>query len=388
MKTPQPAGERNPLEESALHRALVFTNQLQELPNNVVIASFFIDAAAVALVWLGRGIEVALSLAALTLVGAFAGWAIFSELPRAQLSFGPDKPPALALAALVALIGALCGALGLPVWLAGAAMTLPILLAFYATHIEPFMLRVTEQTLAIPGWSGALRVLHIGDIHVERVTAREQRMNALIERMQPDVIVFSGDFVNLSYTFDDDARAAIRQIVGAWRAPLGVFAVPGTSIVEPLPRVLSFVDGLNVSLLANRWQTVETPGGALHILGLITTHDLKTDRAALADMMQRAPTAPGVRLLLTHAPDVAPEAAAAGIDWYVCGHTHGGQIRLPIIGALFSSSHLGQRFIMGRYQVGRMTLYTTRGVGMEGLGAPRARLLCPPEIVLWTLQGT
>ena len=75
-----------------------------------------------------------------------------------------------------------------------------------------------------------------------------------------------------------------------WHAPLGVYCVPGTPEVEPLPRVLEFVEGLdNLTLLTNRWVTVKTPCGALHILGMITTHDLKTDREALAHMMESAP---------------------------------------------------------------------------------------------------
>ncbi len=183
------------------------------------------------------------------------------------------------------------------------------------------------------------------------------------------------------------AKQDIRAILGAWRAPLGVYCVPGTPVVEPLPRVLEFVGGLtNLDLLANRWVTLDTPGGKLHLLGLITTHDLPTDRATLAQMMTKAPDG-GLKLLLTHSPDIAPEAAEAGFDLYLCGHTHGGQIRLPLIGALLSSSQLGKRFVMGRYQVKGMTLYTSRGLGMEGLGAPRARFLCPPEIILWEIGG-
>ena len=106
----------------------------------------------------------------------------------------------------------------------------------------------------------------------------------------------------------------------------------------------------------------------------------------LKKMMLSAPQ-DGLKLLLMHPPDIAPEANDAGIDLYFCGHTHGGQIRFPLVGAVFSSSHLGNQFIMGRYELGNMTLYTARGVGMEGLGAPRARFLCPPEIVLWEING-
>lgn len=83
-----------------------------------------------------------------------------------------------------------------------------------------------------------------------------------------------------------------------------------------------------------------------------------------------------------------PEASELDVDLYLCGHTHGGQIRLPFFGALITSSDLGKRYEAGRYQQNNTTLYVSRGLGMEGLGAPRARFLSPPEIIEWTLMGT
>jgi hypothetical protein len=80
-----------------------------------------------------------------------------------------------------------------------------------------------------------------------------------------------------------------------------------------------------------------------------------------------------------------PQAVELGIDLYLCGHTHGGQVRLPVIGPLLTSSHLGREYVMGHYQVGQTHLYVSRGVGLEGLSAPRVRLLAPPEITLLTL---
>ncbi|MCJ7739225.1 MAG: metallophosphoesterase, partial [Anaerolineae bacterium] len=91
-------------------------------------------------------------------------------------------------------------------------------------------------------------------------------------------------------------------------------------------------------------------------------------------------------VLLYHTPDLMPEAAAAGVDLYLCGHTHGGQIRLPLFGALVTSSRFWKRYEMGRYEDGRTTMYVSRGIGMEGLGAPRARFLAPPEIVAWDIS--
>jgi hypothetical protein len=82
-----------------------------------------------------------------------------------------------------------------------------------------------------------------------------------------------------------------------------------------------------------------------------------------------------------------PEAARHGIDLYLCGHTHGGQVRLPGFGAILTSSQLGKRYEMGLYREGQTSMYVSRGVGLEGLSAPRVRFLAPPEITLITLQG-
>ena len=91
-------------------------------------------------------------------------------------------------------------------------------------------------------------------------------------------------------------------------------------------------------------------------------------------------------LLLYHSPDLMPEAVELGIDLYLCGHTHGGQIRLPLLGAVLTSSDFWKRYEMGRYEEGKTTLYVSRGLGLEEKGAPHARFLAPPEIILWTLS--
>lgn len=380
---------QNALEDSLLHRLLVLTDQLQALPAGLVLASLIANALIGALAWGERGTQTALLIGGACLAGGLVNWLLLWLLPQTGRSYGPDRPSALALSAVTALLTAALGLFGAPPALALTAIVAISGLAYYTTWIEPFALSVTRQVLETDAWTSAepLRVLHIGDIHIERAGRREAHLNALVEALAPDLILFSGDFVNLSYTHDEAAKAGIRRVISAWEAPLGVYCVPGTPIVEPLERVGEFVAGVeSITLLANRWVTIDVPGGRLGLLGLITTHDLPTDRAALADLSAEAPGG-GLLTVLAHSPDVAPEAAEAGFDWYLCGHTHGGQIRLPLIGALFSSSRLGRRFVMGRYALGKLQLYVTRGVGMEGLGAPRARLLCPPEIVLWEVRG-
>jgi predicted MPP superfamily phosphohydrolase len=379
----------DPLEHTPLHTLLVRSNQLQTLPAGFIVAVIVLNAALVALIWWGRPGG---PLVVAGYLGAVLGsWALLIGLRQTGRSYGPDKPSALALAIACMMLVNILGALALPWWLPILALAAVVAVVYDSTWIEPFRLGVTDQKYSTAKWKAEappLRLLQIGDIHVERVTPRERRLNELVRELKPDIIVFTGDFVNLSNTDDPVAEREIRKVIGEWRAPLGVYCVSGTPLVEPLSRVNAFVAGLdNLKLLPNQWVTVKTPGGDLNILGLVVTHDMAKDRAMLKKMMLSAPPN-GMHLLLMHPPDIAPEANEAGIDLYLCGHTHGGQIRLPLVGALFSSSHLGNQFIMGRYELGRTTLYTARGVGLEGLGAPRARFLCPPEIVLWEISGT
>ena len=380
-----------PLEDSLLHRLLVNTDRLQLLPTLVVVLLLAFNIGLVGAIWWMHDPSAALIVMVAYALANGIDWFLLRRLRTTGRSFGPEKPSVLALALGRALLLGTLGILMAPAWLA-IALLIPIpLLVYYATWVEPFRLGVTRQiyqTAKLAPTTTPLRLLHIGDIHVERITPRERDLNQKIKELQPDLIVFSGDFVNLSNTHDPRAENAIRDIIGEWQAPLGVYCVSGTPLVEPAARVAAFTRDLdNLKWLQNQWLTVQTPGGPLNILGLSVTHDMGKDRALLKKMMLSAPQT-GLHLLLMHPPDIAPEANDAGIDLYLCGHTHGGQIRLPFIGAVFSSSHLGQQFIMGRYELGATTLYTSRGVGLEGLGAPRARFLCPPEIILWEIVGT
>jgi predicted MPP superfamily phosphohydrolase len=124
----------------------------------------------------------------------------------------------------------------------------------------------------------------------------------------------------------------------------------------------------------------------LALIGLDCSHDSERDAQWLAAISTQLPR-DAVRVLLYHSPELIPFATELGIDLYLCGHTHGGQVRLPGYGAILTSSELGKQYDMGYYRSGDTHLYVSRGIGMEGLGAPRVRFLCPPEITLFSMQG-
>lgn len=324
------------------------------------------------------------ALAAWMVLFFLTNWALLAALPRAGRSFGPAHPTSLLLA-LMRLPFAL-----LPLPLALALQALGTALVVYGFWVEPHRLTVTRQTLRSPKLRPGrpLRLLHLGDLHTEiGFTAREARLIKLTTAARPDVILFSGDFLNLSYLRDPRAWAVARHVLSALSAPLGVFAVSGSPAVDQPEVVAQVLAGLShVRWLRDEKVTLAHADQTIDLIGLECTHKPFVDGPRLRTLLGAGPLE-NFTLLLYHTPDLAPEAAEAGVDLQLSGHTHGGQVRLPLYGALYAASLYGKRYEMGRHTEAGLTLYVTRGVGLEGKGAPRVRVLCAPEIVLWELDG-
>jgi predicted MPP superfamily phosphohydrolase len=309
-------------------------------------------------------------------------WLLLLALPRFGKSYGPAQPPTL----LLAILRVIPAAFFAPPWF-WLAQLLGTALVVYAFWIEPHRIRLTRHTLVSPKLSAAppLRLLHLGDLHIERITAREKQLIAMVKSLAPDVILFSGDFLNLSYVDDPVAWEQCRLVLRELSAPLGVFAVTGSPPVDQPHVIAKVLDGLNIRWLRNEKVTLNHHGQSIDVVGVTCTHRPYIDEPHLLAALNGKPER--FTILLYHTPDLAPEAAAAGIDLQLSGHTHGGQVRLPFFGALYTSSLYGKRFEGGRYKIDQMTLYVTRGIGLEGMGAPRVRFLCAPEMTLWEIGG-
>jgi uncharacterized protein len=376
------------------HRILMFSVKLNRVP--AVLLAVYIEFFTLlvlftwAIVMESLDIGLAVGIAFLSL--SVMDWVALSQLPRRRRSFGPVAPPLLVLVPLRALITGLPVLLPLsPLWTATLVEISNFALTGYVLDSlwgEPFRLTVTRLAVKSSKLKGAppLRVLHLSDFHVERLTRREEKVLKWIGELRPDVIVYTGDLLNYSYLDDERARADCVQLLAQIRAPLGVYAIAGTPLIDtPEVQAAIYSQVPHIRLLRN--EAVEIEGyPQLQIMGLTCTHDPLLDAPKL-DRVRAAAPPEKFALLLYHSPDLMPEASRAGIDLYLCGHTHGGQIRLPLWGAVVTSSKYGRRYAMGRYQVGSTTLYVTRGIGLEGKGAPRMRFLCPPEIELFELRG-
>lgn len=394
--------ERSPepedvLKEGLLHAAMLFFARPDGWPGWGVALLGAGWTAVTGLAWWGAsGNGPAAAAATAVLALACAGdAAILHALPRRGLSFGPWKSQfaALGLPRAAAAVGlALLSWTGSPwAWLAllagvqGAATA-----AFaYGALVEPFRVGLTQLTIStdrLPPGAPPIRLLHVSDLHVERLTKREARIQELARAANPDLIVITGDYVNLSYNRDPVTHRQVHAYLQGFSAPHGVFGVLGSMTVDLRDQVVPIFDDLPIPLMRQAWHQVELGNGrSLILLGLDCTHHLPTDRARLAELHAAAPNG-APQVLLFHSPEIMPEAVKHGIDLYLCGHTHGGQVRLPLIGPILTSSQLGRRYVMGHYHEGRTHLYVSRGLGLEGMSAPRVRFLAPPELTLVTIK--
>jgi predicted MPP superfamily phosphohydrolase len=257
----------------------------------------------------------------------------------------------------------------------------------YACFYEANVLRTRRVRVAAPGWAGRLRIVHLSDLHIERLTRRDRAMLARVRAARPDLLLLTGDYINADWR-DDQGHGAVHAVLcalGAVPTRYGAYAVLGNVDRPAVTRPL--FAGTGIRLLEEAVVRLEVGGQPVELLGVGCRHYGRHHYARTAlvrTLAQIGPKRPGtLRILLHHMPDLAAEAAAAQVDLYLCGHTHGGQIRLPGLGALFTSSRYGRRYDRGLHRLPHGgAIYTSSGIGLEGLGLPRARVFCPPEVAV------
>lgn len=380
-----------------IHISLIVTNLLAPISPLALTPTWLALSAIACWPWGDLRIPVA----AISLAFTIADGISLALLPRWGRSFGPVTPPLLALAIVRTVLTLVIGLLwkGWPGLSLTAVLNLAIsVIATYATWIEPFRVGVTRAELRSSKLNGhtPLRLLHISDLHVTRITPRERQLLHLVEELTPDVIVLTGDYLTLSSIHDAVAQAEAHDLLAhlcdAAGSQCPVYAVTGSPPVDYPGIVPTIFEDLPITWLEDAARELDLNGHTLWLAGLSCTAERRQDAPRLRRLLTDRPTQADAHtpftLLLYHSPDLMPEAVESGVDLYLCGHTHGGQIRLPLFGALFTSSDFGKRYEMGRYEKDGTTLYVSRGLGMEGLGAPRARFLAPPEIILWTLSSS
>jgi predicted MPP superfamily phosphohydrolase len=263
---------------------------------------------------------------------------------------------------------------------------LMIPLVGYATFVEPFDLRLEEATLELPTARTAsppLRVAVLADLQAREVTDYEREAVSRLMATEPDLILVPGDIVHQTNFADYDAALpAFRELLGQLEAPAGVYFTQGNT--DPRSRVEALLEGTGIVALRDGIVRFEYAGRRIAIGGL----DLDHDRTAAGQRVVAELEAPGdegeLRILVAHRPDALWALHEnSRIDLVVSGHTHGGQIQVPIFGPPVTLSSVPRSVAAGGLSnVDGRHIYVSRGVGLERGLAPRVRFLAPPEISL------
>jgi predicted MPP superfamily phosphohydrolase len=248
----------------------------------------------------------------------------------------------------------------------------------YIFFIEPMRLTVTRFSIDVPGLQQPVRIVQLSDIHVELTSQRELALPKLVNSLQPDMVVMTGDYLNESYRKSPISQQNLKNLINQLQAPLGIYAVNGN--VETRVNMDDIFKGLNVHLIDNEIVRIPQSGDDIVLIGLEYYRWFKDVDVLDRLMSQVKPE--DFSVLLYHKPDLAFSARDLGIDLYLTGHTHGGQFRLPFYGAIVTDARFGKEFEMGLYHLGSTIMYVSRGIGMAGGITPRVRFLCPPEVVV------
>jgi predicted MPP superfamily phosphohydrolase len=253
--------------------------------------------------------------------------------------------------------------------------------------VEPRLIRVRRLERRLDKWPQALdglRVALVSDLHAGAPQVDEAKVGQVVAKVnaeQPDLIALLGDYVDPEVTLGEPVSPeAVGEQLARLRASLGAFAVLGNHDWRTDgERVRRALRGAGVSVLENDAASVERGGCVLWIVGLADATERVPDTdTSFAMVPDGAPL-----LVLTHDPDLfprVPERAALTL----AGHTHGGQVNLPLLKRKFIPSRFGDRYGGGAVEEGGRLMYVSRGIGTSNLPV---RLGAPPEVVVVTLRS-
>jgi predicted MPP superfamily phosphohydrolase len=261
-------------------------------------------------------------------------------------------------------------------------------LAVESTLLEPNHPRIVRLEIALRRWPARLEgftVALLSDFHYDPHFSVHPLRSAIgmVNGLRPDLIVLAGDFVSVPLLGDPAAAAAAAepcaQLLRQMQAPHGLWAVMGNhDVYTDVDRVTSVLRAAGIHVLSNQSLPIERDGARFWLSGV---DDVLGKTADLDATLHNVP-ADEAAILLAHEPDYADHAARYPVDLQLSGHSHGGQVRLPLLPPLFLPE-LARKYILGLYKIGGLTLYTNPGLGTVGVPV---RWNCPPEITLLTLR--
>jgi predicted MPP superfamily phosphohydrolase len=261
------------------------------------------------------------------------------------------------------------------------------LLVFWAFLIEPNRLVVRQQTIEIANWPqplSGLRIAVISDIHADDWFVDNKKLRSIVERtnqLHPDLIVILGDYMSgngwVRRRVEPEVFSAILK---DFSAPLGVYSVLGNhDWWYDGAKVRRALAQNGIKVLEDEVVQLNAHGTSFWLVGLA---DLWTRLQKIDETLAKVPAGQPL-IALTHNPDIFPSLPQS-VPLLLAGHTHGGQVRFPLIGSVVQSSAYGQRYNGGHLFENNHHLFVTSGIGCSILPV---RFGVTPEIVLLTIRS-
>lgn len=253
--------------------------------------------------------------------------------------------------------------------------------------VEPNRLVIRSESIAINNWPpelSGLRIAVISDIHAGSPFINEAKLRRIVaetNQAKPDLIVLLGDFVIRDRFYRQPIEPEVTAgILKGLSAPLGVFAVLGNhDWWFGGERVTEALAQNGITVLENSVHEIKWHEKSFWLAGLA---DLWTRQQRVEETLALAPPEANV-IALTHNPDVFVKLPSR-VPLLLAGHTHGGQVNLPLVGRLIVPSHFGQRYAVGHVVENGHHLFVTTGVGTSILPV---RFRVPPEVVVLTVTS-
>jgi uncharacterized protein len=226
----------------------------------------------------------------------------------------------------------------------------------------------------LPKTADSLRILHLSDTHLDGVPGLLEALKKKISSLEFDLAVLTGDYRFDKGAFEQKTIDPTLELIRFLQTKAPVYAVPGN---HDCLDTLDEIEKTGAHLLVNRNLTLEQ---GIQLAGVDDPHYFETHDLELAlqglDPKQ-------FTLLLAHSPEIIPQAAEANVDFYLCGHTHGGQVRLPLLGMVHWNARCARKYADGHFTYRELQGFTHRGTGSSN--SP-IRFNCPPEIALHILK--
>lgn len=246
----------------------------------------------------------------------------------------------------------------------------------YVWDVEPWWLALERVKVPIAGLPPALEgltITQLSDLHWSQ-DVKEGHIARAVDmalEAQSDLIVLTGDYVTHSASYITDCARELARLI----APHGVYAILGNHDHWTDARLVQAgLEAVGLPVLRNTNARIPVSNANLWLAGVDDVWERRADvDRALAGIPPGA-----VTVLLAHEPDYADQVSGRGVALQLSGHSHGGQIRLPLLGAPVLP-RWGRKYPYGLRRVGDMWLYTNRGVGLI---QPTVRLNCRPEVTV------